>query len=101
TGAGLAVPDFPLAYGSILPSLSPDAIEGYTRSLVQGDILIAADGPVSASQITIHLLHRYWGILTGVLLFWTAHRLFHSSKSGSARRTLGLVIAALTTLQIA
>ncbi|HLF14919.1 MAG TPA: COX15/CtaA family protein, partial [Bacteroidota bacterium] len=115
TGAGLVVPDIPLAYGQIMPSLSPGDLDGYTRSLIDSDIRIAADGPVTASQITIHLLHRYWGVITGIVLVRTAHRLFWSSRQESRQRRpgrlggpgrlgrlgmLGLTLAGLTVLQI-
>ncbi len=100
TASGLVVPDFPLAYGRIAPSLSPGDLAGYTQSLIDSDIRIAADGPVTATQVTIHLLHRYWGILTGIVMLWTAHRLFWSSSRGSRLRTLGVVLAILTLLQV-
>ncbi len=100
TAAGLVVPDFPLAYGRIAPALSSEALDGYTRTLIDNDIRIAADGPVTAAQITVHLLHRYWGMLTGIALLWTAHRLFWSSPAGSRLRTLGVVLASLTVIQV-
>jgi cytochrome c oxidase assembly protein subunit 15 len=100
SGAGLAVPDFPLAYGSIAPSLSPGALASYTQTLIDADIRLAADGPVTASQVFIHLLHRYWGAATAVVLLWTAHRLFWSSPALSRHRKIGLIIAGLTLLQV-
>jgi cytochrome c oxidase assembly protein subunit 15 len=100
SGAGLAIPDFPLAYGSIVPSLSPGALDGYTQTLIDANIRIAADGPITASQVVIHLLHRYWGIATGMVLLWTAHRLFWSSPAGSRHRKIGVVVAGLTILQL-
>lgn len=100
TAAGLVVPDFPLAYGRIAPALSPEALDGYTRTLIDNDIRIAADGPVTAAQITVHLLHRYWGMLTGIALLWTSHRLFWSSPAGSRLRSLGLLLACLTIVQV-
>jgi cytochrome c oxidase assembly protein subunit 15 len=100
SGAGLAVPDFPLAYGSIAPSLSPGALDAYTKALIDADIRLAADGPVSAGQVVIHLLHRYWGVATSAVLLWTAHRLFWWSPSGSRHRKIGVIIAVLTVLQV-
>lgn len=101
SGAGLAVPDFPLAWGTVLPSLSPGALDAYTRSLIDAGIRIGADGPLPASHVLIHLLHRYWGIAAGAVLLLAAHRLFWSSPAGSRHRTIGVVIAALTAAQIA
>src|SRR5258706_13973326 len=75
TDSGLAVPDFPLAYGQLLPSLSADAIAGYNAALLDKGIRIAADGPVSSAQIVIHLLHRAWAVPVFLLVVWTSLRL--------------------------
>jgi cytochrome c oxidase assembly protein subunit 15 len=101
TDAGLAVPDFPLAYGHLVPSLSPGDLDAYTRVLNDADIRLAADGPITASQVAIHLIHRYWGIITGLVLLWTAHRLYRLSPAGSRHRKLGVILAGLTLSQIA
>ncbi|MCI0705902.1 MAG: COX15/CtaA family protein [Ignavibacteriae bacterium] len=69
TGSGLAVPDFPLAYGQLIPSLTPESLEQYNRQLIYADIRLAAEGAITAGQIVIHLLHRVWAIVvTGVIL---------------------------------
>ncbi len=62
TGSGLAVPDFPLAYGQLIPSISPEAMESYNRILILEDVRLAADGAITANQIIIHLLHRFWAL---------------------------------------
>jgi cytochrome c oxidase assembly protein subunit 15 len=64
--AGLVVPDFPFAFGSVFPSLSADSLHSYETILIQRDLRLAADGPVSSFQIVIHLLHRYWGFALGL-----------------------------------
>jgi len=100
TASGLAVPDFPLAYGSLFPSLSPQALQHYTETLIRDDIRIAADGPVAAGQIFIHLLHRYWGIFTGAVLCWTAVRSMRSPGRVPRLGGLGSIMAVLTLLQV-
>ncbi len=75
TNAGLAVPDFPLAYGQVWPSLSPEFLEKYNSQLIQSGIRIAADGAVTASQVSIHMLHRLWAAVVSVLVVWTSVRI--------------------------
>jgi cytochrome c oxidase assembly protein subunit 15 len=66
TGSGLAVPDFPLAYGQLLPSISPEALEAYNRFLIYEDFRLAADGAITVNQILIHMLHRFWAIVVAI-----------------------------------
>jgi cytochrome c oxidase assembly protein subunit 15 len=52
--AGLAVPDFPLAYGKIWPNTDPASIQRYNQLRVD-------DGqfkPITAAQIYLHMTHR-------------------------------------------
>jgi cytochrome c oxidase assembly protein subunit 15 len=100
TASGLAVPDFPLAYGEMFPPLSPEAMQRYTETLIRDDIRIAADGPLAASQVFIHLLHRYWGVLTGVMLCWTVYRSFLAAKTFPRLGVLGMSLAVVTLLQV-
>ncbi len=59
TGSGLAVPDFPLAYGQVVPDLDPVAIETYNTQRAF-DFLLPE---VTAGQILIHMLHRLGAVL--------------------------------------
>jgi len=62
TGSGLAVPDFPLAYGAVAPSLSDEAMVRY-NDIRAFDYQMA---PVERGQIVAHLIHRV-GALAVVL----------------------------------
>jgi cytochrome c oxidase assembly protein subunit 15 len=100
THSGLAVPDVPFAYGQVFPSLSPEALAQYNQQLILDDIRLSADGPITSFQIVIHLLHRYWGVVVGIITLWTAVR-FVSLKSVSRRlSTLGSILAFVVLLQI-
>lgn len=87
--SGLAVPDFPLAYGQVLPSLSTESLEQYNKTLIYDDIRLAAEGPISSGQIMIHLFHRYWALVVtggiGLLVF-------------QLRKTTSLVLRTLASL---
>ncbi len=100
TGSGLAVPDFPLAYGQIFPSLTPGALASYNARLMSENIRLASDGPITADQITIHLLHRYWALIVAALLVWTAIRLLRREEPQVPAKKFGWILAGLIVLQI-
>lgn len=59
TESGLAVPDFPLAYGQVIPDFSPDAVERYNdhRRFELGVKAVTVD------QIAWHMVHRAWAVV--------------------------------------
>ena len=59
--AGLALPDFPLAYGEILPDTAPAALEAINTKRLADDLV-----PTSATQIWIQMAHR--GVAIGIFL---------------------------------
>jgi cytochrome c oxidase assembly protein subunit 15 len=70
--AGLAVPDFPLAYGKLWPATDPASIQRYNQLRVD-------DGqynPITARQIYLHMTHRFMAILifAFVAACWTRIR---------------------------
>jgi cytochrome c oxidase assembly protein subunit 15 len=75
TGSGLAVPDFPLAYGQLFPSLSPEALANYNKQLIYQDIRLAADGPITSMQIFIHMLHRAWALVVAIGIMFLSFRI--------------------------
>lgn len=100
TGSGLAVPDFPLAYGQIFPSFAPDALSQYNHLLIAKDIRMAADGPITKDQILIHMLHRLWAVVTGVVVLTFAYKLFRLTGRIKALRIPATILALLVPLQI-
>jgi cytochrome c oxidase assembly protein subunit 15 len=100
TGSGLAVPDFPLAYGRLFPSLAPDAVAQYNSTLIADNIRLAADGPVTGSQIIIHLFHRFWAVVTGVLVIAYAVRVLRAFRLAKGLYAPALALFALIPVQI-
>ncbi|MFI5253683.1 MAG: heme A synthase [Bacteroidota bacterium] len=100
TNSGLAVPDFPLAYGQIFPSVSPDAMARYNDQLIRNDYRIFADDPLTASQVLVHMIHRVWAVVVTVMVLWTAFRL--SKLSGISKRLsrFSYAFVALVCIQI-
>jgi len=52
--AGLAIPDFPAAYGRLWPETSPAAVLGYNQKRMED----AGDNPITAFQIQLQMAHR-------------------------------------------
>lgn len=55
---GLSIPDFPLAYGSILPDTSPEALAKINAVRVQESQM-----PTTALQIWVQMAHRFVAVL--------------------------------------
>jgi cytochrome c oxidase assembly protein subunit 15 len=100
TDSGLAIPDFPLAYGQLLPSLSADALARYNATLLDLGIRIAADGPISSSQVLIHLVHRIWAVPVFLLVLWTSVRLVRLAPVSGRFSRFGWILGALVAVQI-
>jgi cytochrome c oxidase assembly protein subunit 15 len=100
TASGLVVPDFPLAYGQILPNLSKEAVSGYNQILIHEHTRLAADGPLMQGQVIIHLLHRYWAMVVSALLIWSGVRLLRLQSLPNRFRILGTLLMVLLTIQI-
>ncbi|MEE9225342.1 MAG: COX15/CtaA family protein [Bacteroidota bacterium] len=101
TDSGLAVPDFPLAYGQLFPALSSESIEAYNKQLIYEDIRLAADGPLTSGQIIIHMVHRLWAAVVAVLILWTSLRLRELSSSARRISRFSYLLVALLIVQIA
>ena len=72
--AGLAIPDFPSAYGKIWPDTSAAAVAHYNADRME----IISQNPISAFQIILQMVHRIvaLAILVGVAICgWMARRL--------------------------
>lgn len=81
--AGLAIPDFPLAYGEIWPDMSAEAVVRYNAQRVE----ITAANPITAFQIGLQMVHRIVAVLILFLAAacaWQARRYAKSvTASGS------------------
>lgn len=57
--AGLAVPDFPLAYGKVWPPLDPVSIQTINQRRME----TTDPNPITAFHIVVHMIHRFTAIL--------------------------------------
>jgi len=71
--AGLAIPDFPMAYGAWWPDMSPEAVAQYNAARVE----VSAHNPITAFQIGLQMVHRLIAaaiIVAVAVCFWRAPR---------------------------
>ena len=71
--AGLAIPDFPLAYGKLWPAMDPQSVALYNQRRIE----VVAANPITAFQIGLQMVHRLMAacILAAVAAAaWLAHR---------------------------
>ena len=62
--AGLAIPDFPLAYGKIWPDTSADAVAHYNADRVE----VISVNPITSFQIVLQMVHRIVALAILVLI---------------------------------
>ncbi|HEX5220786.1 MAG TPA: COX15/CtaA family protein [Verrucomicrobiae bacterium] len=94
--AGLAIPDFPLAYGKLWPDTSAEAVAGYNQQRVE----ITAANAITSFQIWLQMLHRIMavGILVAVAAVVWATRRFDAAVS---LRRLAMAWLGLILVQVA
>jgi len=73
TGAGLAIPDFPLAFGRLVP-------------------------PLDSAPVAIHFVHRVWALVVAGLAVWTVVRVLRSASVWLTRPAA--VLSVLVVAQI-
>lgn len=99
TYSGLAVPDFPLAYGQLLPSLSPEALTNYNQTLIYEGIKWYGDRPIEAYQIVIHLIHRFWAYIVAATVGFAGYKILKSTLLPDTIRRNGKVMVIAVVLQ--
>jgi cytochrome c oxidase assembly protein subunit 15 len=77
--AGLAIPDFPLAYGKLWPAMDADSVANCNAQRAE----VTAKNPITATQIALQMAHRGMAllILLAVIASAWAVRRWHSSLS--------------------
>lgn len=91
--AGLAVPDFPLHYGQILPPMDQASLEA--ANAIRAWDYRPPLKPVSLGQIWLHVAHRLGAVLVTLAALWTAWRLWRVAR-GHVLTILGLVAVQIT-----
>ncbi len=97
TDSGLAVTDFPLAYGQVLPDLGPAAIEDYNHHR-RFELLLPA---VTRGQIMAHMAHRLGAILVTAATAVVVIAVLRRHGRVAALRRPALILMVLVAAQIA
>jgi len=79
--AGLAVPDFPAAYGRLWPALDAESIARYNQDRVE----VNAANPITAAQIVLQMAHRFVAV---AVLFLVARSAWRARRELGARHCL-------------
>ena len=90
--AGLAIPDFPLAYGKLWPATDPASVALYNQHRLE----VVDANPITAFQITLQMLHR---LLAGLILVAVACCAWVSRKTPYVVRPLTLAWLGLILMQ--
>lgn len=93
--AGLAIPDFPLAYGSVWPDTSEEAVTRYNQQRLE----VTAVKPITAVHIYLQMAHRLMAVVVAAAIIGSA--LMARSRLGPRHPVarLGLVWAGLVLAQ--
>jgi cytochrome c oxidase assembly protein subunit 15 len=93
--AGLAIPDFPLSYGGVLP---PGGAEGLSWINQQRTELYDLP-PVEASQVWIHFAHRAGALLAGFTVIACGIHLLRAYTGDQRLREPAIVMVMLVLIQ--
>lgn len=87
--AGLAIPDFPLAYGKVWPDTGTEAVARYNQQRVE----ITASNAITPFQIWLQMIHRLMAVGILINVAWVA---WQARAAGYLRRVayawLGLIL---------
>jgi cytochrome c oxidase assembly protein subunit 15 len=66
--AGLAIPDFPLAYGRLWPATDPDSVGRYNQLRLEVNAL----NPITAAQVALQMAHRLLALVIFFTVAWAS-----------------------------
>lgn len=94
TKSGLAIPDFPLVYGHLLPPMDASALPVINEYRLGWDL-----APVTMSQIWIHFAHRVGALLVAVIVLMNVSHIF-STYRDSRLREPALLLGTMFVVQV-
>lgn len=99
TDSGLAIPDFPTAFGGVIPPLTPEGIE-YASEHHLGDIEVYSLHYPTPAQVGVHFAHRVWAVVVVAAAVWLLTKLAklveaHPNLRAPMTALIGLLIVQL------
>ncbi|MDE2999708.1 MAG: COX15/CtaA family protein [Gemmatimonadota bacterium] len=92
TESGLAIPDFPLSFGRLIPpfsELTVDATDPFPISI-----------ETFRARVAIHFAHRAWAVVVSGFLVWTAYRVLRMHRNRPELTRPSVVLFALLLVQL-
>lgn len=94
--AGLSIPDFPLAYGRVIPPLDSESL-----NTINSERLAVLDlPPTTVFQIALQFIHRLTAFVVLAGIAWSAWRIQASAASNSLLRGISHAWVLLVVVQI-
>jgi cytochrome c oxidase assembly protein subunit 15 len=90
--AGLAIPDFPLAYGKIWPAMDPASVELYNQRRLE----VVSVKPITALQIGLQMVHRIVAVSILAMVGASAWALRKTSLQRWGGLWFGMILAQAT-----
>ncbi len=94
--AGLAVPDFPLAYGKVWPATDAASVQFYNAHRLEA----AGEQPITAPHIVVHMLHRFMGCVLLLAINGCAVVAWKRTTAGSLLRKVSALWVGLALVQV-
>lgn len=94
--AGLAIPDFPAAYGTIWPDTSPAAVAHYNADRMSA----IAENPITAFQIILQMAHRIVALAVLILVATSAWQAWRRLGRKNPLAKLAIFWLALIVCQV-
>lgn len=94
--AGLAIPDFPLAYGKIWPSTDAASLRSYNAHRVETN----GEEAITAPHIVVHMLHRLTAFAVLFAIIGCAVVVWRNTRSGSLFRKISGLWVAVALVQV-
>lgn len=94
--AGLAVPDFPLAYGKIWPATDPASLHAYNAHRIETN----GEQAITAAHIAVHMLHRVTAFAVLFAVIGSAVVVWRNTSRGSLLRKTSALWVAIVLVQV-
>lgn len=95
--AGLAVPDFPFAYGKVWPATDPAFLEKINRERID----VMDPNPITAAHIHLHMAHRIGALAIVISAGWLAWRNLRAAGTSAVNSRFAIGLLGLILVQAA
>lgn len=94
SNAGLAIPDFPLSYGAVVPSVDEAALADINPARIEAGL-----APVEARQVWIHYAHRIGALLVLIVVLGLVRHILTTYREEQRLREPALLLGAAVIVQ--